>query len=388
MSLESLFPLYPAAVVIPIFSVSAILLEIPPFIWHVRNRNFAAICMICWFFAIQLTYVINPIIWPRDNTFEWYDGKGLCDLEIRVLLGANVGIPGCITCIVLRLAAILNTQSKNFSKTRVNPRNRKVMEFFLCIGFPIFYIIIYYLVQSDRYDIFAITGCDWQVDRSWPSVVLILIWPLVITTFNAYLACLILIRMYKYRRNFATIMTSASTTKSRFNRLLCISILLIFAVLPLAVASLVYIATQEFHGFSWNDVHYVNWGPRMIPTNGQLAHWDSIIAIISGYILFLAFGLGNDALDMYKQWGRKLGLARIFPSLNATGSSKNTSAMTSAASRARLVTSGMMESKASKEADTPTSPHSTAHRSYRLSSIAFGKDKTPRSSTDHQDSEV
>jgi pheromone a factor receptor len=146
-------------------------------------------------------------------------------------------------------------------------------------------------------------------------------------------------------------MTNASTTKSRFTRLLFIAIALILAALPLSILTLYYPLRSSLHPYDWHDVHDVNWGIQKFPTYGRVAHYDGIIAIISGYLIFLAFGLGSDAVTMYKQWARKLGLTRIFPSLNNTNGSRSngTSALTSAASRARLVTLAMMQSRDSKE---------------------------------------
>jgi pheromone a factor receptor len=142
--------------------------------------------MIGWLQLMQIIYIINPIVWPRDDTFRWWNGNGLCDVEIRILVGATVGIPGSTMCIVRKLANVLD--SKPLILTRAQRNRRMLLDGFLCIGFPIILMIVYYVVQANRYTVLTTTGCAWWIDRSWPSIVLVLIWPLVLAMINAYFA--------------------------------------------------------------------------------------------------------------------------------------------------------------------------------------------------------
>src|ERR1700755_2703013 len=108
MDYRSFFPIYPITVLIPVLSASAFVLQIPPLVWHVRNRNLGASCLIAWLSVIQVIYVLNPIIWPRDDIMNWWSGYGLCDIEIRILIAATVAVPGSTTVIIRKLAAILD----------------------------------------------------------------------------------------------------------------------------------------------------------------------------------------------------------------------------------------------------------------------------------------
>jgi pheromone a factor receptor len=340
MSTSASYPLPPTAVIFPLLSISAIILEIPPFVWHVKNRNFGAACLIVYFFLLQFMGFINPIIWPRDNVQDWYDGKGLCDVEIRIQLMAYIGLPGCITCIIRRLAAILDTNRAVLSEA--SKANRRLMgDIFLCVGFPVIINALYYIVQPNRYYIFTVSGCKWPVSYSWPSVIIVQMWPILFSLVNAYLAgkqissstiyfqkirstnivntAIVIYRLYRYRAGFSTLMTNSSTTKSRFLRLFIISASLIFFVLPISIQALVVTLNSSYgyFGYSWYFTHYINWGIQKVPTGGRISRndIDSIIAIVSGYLIFFCFGMGKDATNMYREWATKLGLLRIFPCL-------------------------------------------------------------------------
>jgi pheromone a factor receptor len=187
MDSDQNFPIYPITVLIPTLSASALVLQIPPLIWHLRNRNLGASCMIGWLSLIQIIYIINPIIWPRDNIMNWWNGHGLCDIEIRILIAATVAIPGSTMVIIRNLAAILNRDELHLP-TPSQRRRQQIIDLFLCFGFPVLIMVIYYVVQSNRYTIFTTTGCTWWIERTWLSIVLILIWPLVLAIINTYFA--------------------------------------------------------------------------------------------------------------------------------------------------------------------------------------------------------
>jgi pheromone a factor receptor len=183
---EILFPIYPITYLLPILSASALLLQIPALAWQIRHRNFAASCLIGWLQLMQMMYTINPIIWSTDDVFHWWSGYGLCDVEIRILIGAWVGIPGATMCIVRQLANILD--SEPFLPTRAQRGRQKLLDAFLCLGFPVIIMTVYYIIQAVRFAVFTTTGCTPWVEKAWPSIPLLHIWPLIFAIINAYFA--------------------------------------------------------------------------------------------------------------------------------------------------------------------------------------------------------
>jgi pheromone a factor receptor len=179
-------------------------------------------------------------------------------------------------------------------------------------------MLVYYFVQPIRYFIFGISGCGAAYDASWPSIVAIWMWQPIIITVGSYYAVLLLYRLYRYRREFSRLIAARDTTKSRFIRLLVMSLLLCFATLPYSWY-LLYTEVKSITGpFDWSTVH----GPKfnsviMIPSGG-LPYYDSWGRIAVGYVIFFVFGTGQDAKTLYKKMLVACGLGRIWPSLHNT----------------------------------------------------------------------
>jgi pheromone a factor receptor len=154
------------------------------------------------------------------------------------------------------------------------------------------------------------------------------------------IAGIVLYRLYCYQAGFSTLLSNSSTTKSRFIRLFMISIILIFVVLPISIQALVVPLEEGYHSYDWNYTHYVGWDIIKVPTGGKiLAHEiDAIIGIVSGYLVFFCFGLGKDAIGMYRAWAAKLGLLTIFPCLKERTPHLGQSITSSVASRQITVT--------------------------------------------------
>lgn len=75
----------------------------------------------------------------------------------------------------------------------------------------------------------------------------------------------------------------------------------------------------------------------MVPTQGSVS-FDRWIQVGAGMLVFIFFGMGQDATKGYKKGLVKIGLGRIFPSLLSDSAVKSpTSSQTSHSSRARLI---------------------------------------------------
>lgn len=56
----------------------------------------------------------------------------------------------------------------------------------------------------------------------------------------------------------------------------------------------------------------------MVPTGG-VVYFDRWIHIGVGFAIFVFFGIGKEALSMYRGWLLKLGFGAIFPRLHPVG---------------------------------------------------------------------
>lgn len=95
------------------------------------------------------------------------------------------------------------------------------------------------------------------------------------------------------------------------------SFTLITVVLPIQLYLFFTAMSVELLQYDWDAVHDRDWSERIIlvPTYGNL-RFDRWIHFLMGYALFLFFGLGKDAVAMYRGWMVSIGLARLFPSLS------------------------------------------------------------------------
>lgn len=183
---ESTFPVTPNAVAVPLLALVTLIIDTPPFVWHIRNRNLAASSLVFWVIIANLMNFINPLIWPTDDIQHWWHGQVLCDIEIKLMMAINFGVVGSMLCIMRNLAKALDTEQAMLSQSKEQRRVKTVIDCLFCFGGPIYVMLIHYIVQPNRYYIFAISGCTSSFDNSWPKLALVFIWPPIICLVDAY----------------------------------------------------------------------------------------------------------------------------------------------------------------------------------------------------------
>ena len=183
---ESTFPITPNAVALPILAMITLIIDTPPLIWHIRNRNLAASALVSWVIIDNFMNFINPLIWPRDNLQQWWHGHILCDIEIKLQMAVNFGVVGSMVCIMRNLAKALDPEQAVLSRGNAQHRRQTIIDCLLCFGGAIYVMLIHYIVQPNRYYIYAISGCTSSFDNSWPKLVLVFIWPPIICLVDGY----------------------------------------------------------------------------------------------------------------------------------------------------------------------------------------------------------
>lgn len=156
--------------------------------WHFSQHNIAAGSLISWIVLNNFFNSINPLIWPRDNITEWWDGKIWCDINTRIQIGSTVGLSASTAMIVRKLAKVMDTRKITVSSSRNSIIKEKVLDIFVCWGCPFILIIVYYVVQPIRYLLYGIIGCVSAYDRSWPTMVLNIMWGPIAMCAAAYYA--------------------------------------------------------------------------------------------------------------------------------------------------------------------------------------------------------
>jgi pheromone a factor receptor len=306
-----------SATLLPLLATIACLLCFPILVSHIRSRNLATSVLTFWIVLENVFNLINPLLWPSKDFVNGWNGAGLCDVESKLRLAASIGYVGALVCIYRHLAVILNTEQIALVASPAQRRRRIAIEMALCFGFPVYIMIASYIVQSGRYYIFAIAGCVPMLDSSWPSTVLVLIWPGVMWVVAAGYCSTIIHRLIKYRRQVSSILSSPHSryNQSQFIRLFAMATALIAIFLPVAlyifVLNLSYPAMRRT--YSWSRVH--NWTPVYFTRSYSGETFDCWVEVVTGYVVFISFGFGRDALSTYRRVLHNLGLGKIFPRL-------------------------------------------------------------------------
>lgn len=167
--------------------LSTVLLLVP-LAWHIKNKNTSAICLVVWIILFNLMSFVNALIWGGDNFADSWNGIGFCDVEIRFIIASASGTMTAATAISRNLARIM---SDNISviKTRSVRRRELIQDLLICFGVPTWMVAAHYIVQPNRYYIISIVGCQPSVDNSWPTIVLLYIWPPIVALIAAYYGC-------------------------------------------------------------------------------------------------------------------------------------------------------------------------------------------------------
>ncbi|KAL2813810.1 pheromone A receptor-domain-containing protein [Aspergillus cavernicola] len=332
------------AVALPALSLIAIFISLPPLALHWKNRNFPAASLICWFLVLNLINVANALIWPTDDTENWWDGQGLCDIEVKVLASSYVAVPGTLVCIFRSLAAVLDTRRTTLVPSKRQRWRNRAMELLFCVAVPIIAAATHVIYQGNRYIIYAIAGCVYSLDGSWVSLGLGYIWPLVLCFIGSYYCGLVLYRLQRYRSQFNEIIRSANSgpSKSRFLRLFFLSFIMLLALIPIQ-AYMVYMNIQfglPWHRYSWSVVHGALWNEiSKVPTNGKVL-FDRWVPVSAGFMSFIFFGCGKDASRMYRSLLQRFGLGCFGPVQTATSGSFPQNTAGSNGSRAKLLFPG------------------------------------------------
>ncbi|KAJ5451164.1 Fungal pheromone STE3 GPCR [Penicillium cf. griseofulvum] len=310
----------PQAVVLPILSSFSIVLAIPPLILHGKNRNFPATSLIFWSILLNLFNITNSLIWPTDDVESWWDGAGLCDIEVKFMTAGYVAIPGSLACIFRSLAIVLDTDRATLVPSKRQRWRNQFVEILFCVVVPVIAMVTHIIWQKSRYLLFAISGCVNNFDESWVSLVFAWIWPPIICLIAAYHCCLVLIRVHKYRSDFANIIRASSSnlSKSRFLRLFFLALSMLICILPLQ-GYVVYndiVLSLPWHPYSWRNIHRGEEWHTIVkyPIDGTV-FFDRWTPVASGFMIFIFFGFGRDATRMYSTVFWCLGLSSCFPSI-------------------------------------------------------------------------
>lgn len=203
---EDQFPLYTQSITLPILAFPSWILCVAPMFWQLSQRNIAAGSLMLWMIFLNFFNSINPIIWPRDNMEDWYNGEGLCDIQVRIQVGAVVALAACAAVLARRLCNVMDTRNITIAPSRKSVIVERIIEIGCCWVYPAILMITYYVVQPFRYFLFGISGCVAAYDSSWPSLAVVWIWGCLTTLVAGFYAGMLLssLVMASYTANISS----------------------------------------------------------------------------------------------------------------------------------------------------------------------------------------
>ncbi|EXJ62870.1 hypothetical protein A1O7_03312 [Cladophialophora yegresii CBS 114405] len=289
-------------------SLLAILAAIPPLVVQIRARNFPASVLIVGVTILNVQNFINTVIWHSPSTSSWWDGKILCDIEVKLYLGISQAMCGAIASIFRQICIILHPDHLAVAPS---PRQRKitlVIELTLCILLPVYVMIGHYLTQRTRYWVRLSSGCISTFDVNYAAPFLTYLWPLVVSLIGSTYCLIAILRLKKHRKQMASVLSNTlGATTSRFYRLFALACTLLAIYCPLSIFSFVQDIRIPMHKYSWPDIHPPDWSERIMlgqdtRQSGQYITADCWAQVLTAYLAFLFFGLGQEATQMYKGW--------------------------------------------------------------------------------------
>ncbi|KAF2404794.1 hypothetical protein EJ06DRAFT_553619 [Trichodelitschia bisporula] len=254
-------------------------------------RNSTVLILLVFLVLLNFIGFINAIIWPDDDLMHWYNGEGLCDIEVYTMVFLLVALPASAMCIMRWLCKVVNPDHAiNRARWGVLGSD-KIFNGTCCIAFPALIAASYYSVQLGRYEIHSITGCEPARSITPATIGIVLVWPLVLSLMALGWAALLVFRLYRHYSQFTSILSQSSTTPSAFIRMFLMASSVIFSLLPPTIGQLItFSKTSDGVKYDWDLIHKKHNTAHFIATGGSVANnrwtWP-----IFAFISFALFGL-------------------------------------------------------------------------------------------------
>ncbi|KAF5385781.1 hypothetical protein D9615_002418 [Tricholomella constricta] len=298
-----------------------------PFSWHLEAWNTGTCLYMAWSSLGCLNLFINSVVW-RENMANvapvW------CDISTKFIFGVTVALPAASLCINRRLYQIASIQA--VTMTRADKRKGVLVDLSIGVGLPVLFMILHYIVQGHRFDIFEDYGCM-PFSYNTPITYVIVHGPiLTLGIVSAVYASLSIIKLKRRKVELQTLLSShPSLNASRYLRLMCLASTEIALSVPLALVAIVISSQGDVQPWiSWEDVHFgfswverypaVVWRATSTSNLGlERTRWGTVVC---GLIFFAFFGFAEEAMDhyrfAYRAVGRWLGV-RTWPVENLDG---------------------------------------------------------------------
>ncbi|CEP64431.1 Ste3p LALA0_S11e03950g [Lachancea lanzarotensis] len=290
--------------------VVALVLLFPPLAWHSKTRNTPAIILIVWLIIMDIKLIVDAAIWGGSDFAQKWAGYGWCDLMTKLQVGANVGLSCSVANIAFNLHTILKADS-----VLPEPKSWRKLRTDLCFSLitPIAVMGLSYVVQVYRFIIFRYNGCQNLLVPTWETVVVYTMWMFAWSFVGFVYAILLLHVFYQKRKDVRDILhcTNSGLNLARFARLLMFCVLIILVMFPFSFYSFVAELQELSSGYNFQAIHDKSSWNTVVRLDIKKPLYSVWLYILMSYLVFVVFGLGTDALKMYADCARCLGLGPL-----------------------------------------------------------------------------
>ncbi|KAF8630088.1 hypothetical protein AX17_005486 [Amanita inopinata Kibby_2008] len=282
-----------------------------PFPWHLEAWNTGTCLYMAWTGLACLNQFINSIVW-NGNAIK--RAEVWCDISSRFIIGASVAIPAASLCINRRLYQIASVRSVTHS--RAEKRRAVMTDLAIGIGIPVLEMILQYIPQGHRFDIFEDLGCYPFTYNTWVAVLLVYISPVLIGLVSATYCVRSIKLLNESRSQFKEVLSNNSNLNTdRYIRLMLLAGIDVALTVPLGSWALYlnikaglnpWISWEDTHsGFSRVDqIPALIWRHIPVLNRGiELTRWAPIIC---AFIFFGFFGFAEEARKNYRSMAQSV----------------------------------------------------------------------------------
>ncbi|KAG2056536.1 STE3-domain-containing protein [Suillus hirtellus] len=277
-----------------------------PLPWHLEAWNTGTCLYMIWTGLSCLIQFINSIVW-RGNVINW--APVWCDISVKFMIGSSVAIPACSLCINRRLYHIASVSS--VTKTRAQKRRDIMTDLAIGAGIPVLEMILQYIVQGHRFNIFEDIGCYPATFNTPPAFVLVFTWPLILGCISAYYCVRTIVELAQRRAQFMEFLSvNKNLSSSRYFRLMGLAGIEMLCTVPMG-AYVVYLnatAQPVYPWISWANAHYdfsrveqiasIFWRENDdLVLSLELSRW---LLVVCAFVFFGFFGFADEARKNYR----------------------------------------------------------------------------------------
>jgi len=256
-----------------------------------------------WTGLACLNQFINSVVW-KDNVINW--APVWCDISARIIIGSNVAIPAASMCINRRLYHISCVRS--VTVTKAEKRRAVMVDMAIGLGIPIIFMVLQYIPQGHRFDIWEDIGCYPFTYNTPVALVLVSIPPIIIGLISGVYGVLSIRSFLKLRSQFQEVLSVNKNLRvGRYLRLMTLSGIETISTLSIGIYVL-YLNTTVLEPWKgWEDTHVnfsfvgqypaVLWRAAPIAPMIELSRW---LVVVCAVVFFVFFGFAEEARKNYR----------------------------------------------------------------------------------------